>query len=119
MKKLKPGKINNVWAKTKGICAHCGKRVATRSRTIDHFVPKFQGGSYDFRNLMPLCRDCNRLRGSRWIDPFVFYSYAPWKANRQCLDYRKGFLKEHTNMEGEVLIPPRPAWINYPKKKEE
>ena len=33
--------------------------------TIDHFIPKYHGGTDDFRNLIPLCKACNRAKGSR------------------------------------------------------
>ena len=34
-------------------------------QTIDHFIPKYYGGTDDFRNLIPLCKACNRAKGSR------------------------------------------------------
>ncbi|MCR5058795.1 MAG: HNH endonuclease [Clostridiales bacterium] len=37
--------------------------------TIDHFVPRSLGGTFDRRNLMPLCKDCNKERKSDYIDP--------------------------------------------------
>ena len=110
MKKLKPIKINNVWRKTGGICAHCGNEVPTHSRTIDHFVPKAQGGTWDTRNLMPLCVTCNQIRGSRWINPKTFYCYAPGWVIRDCFEYRREFLKSRTNMDGEVMVAPKPKW---------
>lgn len=79
----------DVWEKTHGRCAHCGKYASGYDRTIDHVIPKSQGGTYDLRNLMPLCRECNWKRGSRIINPETFYRYAPYYAIRQCITYQK------------------------------
>jgi GGDEF domain-containing protein len=56
---------SEVWRKSNGLCAKCGKAVSTDKQTIDHFIPKYHGGTDDFRNLIPLCKACNRAKGSR------------------------------------------------------
>ena len=54
-----------VWKKSNGLCAKCGKAVPIDKWTIEHFIPKYYGGTDDFRNLIPLCKACNRAKGSR------------------------------------------------------
>ena len=54
-----------VWAKTNGICAKCGRAVPLDKLTIDHFMPKYHGGTDEFDNLIPLCNRCNKAKGSR------------------------------------------------------
>ena len=76
-----------IWRKTKGRCAHCGRRASSLSQTIDHFVPKVYGGTYDYRNLMPLCRTCNNRRGSNIINPYKYYKYAPVEEIDKCIEY--------------------------------
>lgn len=45
-------------------CRHCGTRS---NLTIDHVLPKSQGGTNDIRNLQLLCQDCNSAKGAdRW-----------------------------------------------------
>lgn len=64
-RKRKQNLKNLIWSKTDGICAKCGKRVEDDKRTIDHFIPKYHGGTDDIRNLIPLCKACNRAKSSR------------------------------------------------------
>ncbi len=54
-----------VWSKSNGLCAKCGKKVPRDKQTIDRFIPKYHGCSNDFRNLIPLCKACNKAKGSR------------------------------------------------------
>ena len=56
-----------VWNKSNGLCAKCGKTVSVDKQTIDHFIPKYHGGTDDFRNLIPLCKACNRAKGASWL----------------------------------------------------
>ena len=64
-RKRKENLKNLTWAKANGICAKCGRAVETDKRTIDHFIPKYHGGIDDIRNLIPLCKACNRAKSSR------------------------------------------------------
>jgi len=92
-----------VWAKTGGICAHCGKPAHGKTATIEHFVPKTIGGSIDQRNLVPLCKDCNKRRMSRDIDPLEYYRFAPQKVIDDCLTYEKEFMSNRVNIAGEII----------------
>lgn len=76
-----------VWDKTGGVCAHCGKEAKGINKTIDHYIPKSKGGGYDERNLVPLCRKCNQTRGSRLIVAAEFYIYAPEWVIQECEEY--------------------------------
>ena len=84
------------WKKTNGICAHCGHKVGSNKRTVDHYVPKSKGGGYDARNLIPLCRKCNEARGNANIDPYDYYIFAPKKVITDCLKYE-------TKLEAELI----------------
>ena len=90
-----------IWKKTGGICAHCGRQASSREQTIDHYVPKSWGGGYDLRNLMPLCKDCNRTRDNKPINAYQFYKYAPKTIVDQCIKYEKEFTKRYRSM-GDV-----------------
>ena len=87
-----------IWKKTGGVCAHCGKRTNGVNKTVDHVVPRALGGTFDQRNLMPLCRSCNRNRGSNEINVREFYPYASKSAINGCLAYILQFKSEHTSM---------------------
>ena len=98
----KTGRRRNIWDKTGGVCAHCGKVVYGQGQTVDHFIPKSLGGTYDTRNLMPLCEKCNKIRDTKKINPINFYKYANRQAIKDCLDYKKKWKMEHTNYLGEI-----------------
>lgn len=43
-------------------CAYCGDMP--NFLTIDHVIPRSQGGTNDLSNLLPACVDCNQSKGS-------------------------------------------------------
>lgn len=45
-------------------CLKCGRAPVTR----DHIVPLCRGGLNHPANLQPLCKDCNRRKGSAIVD---------------------------------------------------
>lgn len=53
--------------KTGGVCAVCGRSLAYSKVTIEHYIPKYRGGTDDERNLFPLCKNCNKSKGSRIV----------------------------------------------------
>ena len=99
----KPSRRRSIWRKAKGCCAHCGKVTYGNSQTIDHFIPKSRGGTYDKRNLMPLCRECNQNRKSKPVNPALFYAYASDEAIRSCMAYEREFNRSRRNMCGDIL----------------
>jgi 5-methylcytosine-specific restriction endonuclease McrA len=44
-------------------CQYCGQY--TTRLTLDHVVPKVQGGTHEWENLTSACPQCNRHKGSR------------------------------------------------------
>lgn len=46
-RKKKKNLKSEVWNKSNGLCAKCGKAVSTDKQTIDHFIPKYHGGTDD------------------------------------------------------------------------
>ncbi len=95
-------RLKQIWAKTDGVCAHCGNHSSGMNRTIDHYVPKSFDGGYDTRNLMPLCKKCNQERGNRPVDPYIFYAHAPKRYILLCIEYENEYMIKHRNMNGEI-----------------
>ena len=72
-----------VYEKTKGYCWYCGvaliidakagrrnHSINPKSFTVDHFIPKNNGGSDDEKNLVPSCSWCNRQKYDKDIEIF-------------------------------------------------
>ncbi len=74
-KALKSNVKNRILEKTDGLCAVCGKTLAYEKVTIEHYIPKYFGGTDDERNLLPLCKACNKRKGSRIVQAEEYYPY--------------------------------------------
>ena len=44
-------------------CGYCGRASNRNRMTIDHVVPRSQGGAHSWFNLITACRRCNQLKG--------------------------------------------------------
>ena len=62
IKKRKENLKDRIIEKTEGLCAVCGKKLEYGKVTIEHFIPKYHGGTDDVRNLLPLCKNCNKSK---------------------------------------------------------
>jgi hypothetical protein len=45
-------------------CQYCGKKLISQEVTIDHVMPKAQGGKTSFLNCVVCCRPCNLWKGN-------------------------------------------------------
>ena len=61
--------------KTGGVCAVCGRPLGFGKVTIEHYIPRYHGGTDDERNLLPLCKSCNKRKGSRIVPVKEHYPY--------------------------------------------
>lgn len=55
----------NLYARDKNKCQYCGKRFPATELTLDHIVPRVQGGSNSWSNLVCACLRCNTRKGGR------------------------------------------------------
>lgn len=44
-------------------CVYCNTPVNEDTCTIDHIIPRKDGGTYNYENLVPACYKCNQRRG--------------------------------------------------------
>lgn len=68
-----PTKLNKkqkVLAKTNGRCAYCGTPLTEAIMTIDHIVPKVQGGTKALTNCYAACQRCNSLKSNKSLKHF-------------------------------------------------
>ena len=63
----KEAKFNriNIFRRDGGACQYCTKKFSRSELTIDHVVPRSQGGRSVWDNVVCCCVDCNRKKGGR------------------------------------------------------
>ena len=55
----------NVWRRDEGRCMYCGKKVNTQNFTVDHVIPRKQGGKTSWTNIVTACNKCNNIKDCR------------------------------------------------------
>ncbi len=55
----------NVYARDRNTCQYCGSRLGRPDLTLDHVVPRSQGGHSSWENIVCCCQPCNRRKGGR------------------------------------------------------
>ena len=64
--KLKPPLTRiNVLARDNFQCQYCLKKMHYRDFSIDHVLPRSQGGDTSWQNVVVSCHPCNRKKGGR------------------------------------------------------
>lgn len=54
-------------------CRYC---LTTKNLTMDHKIPKIQGGSDDIKNMQSLCKKCNGIKSG--LSHKQVLRYAQW-----------------------------------------
>ena len=55
----------NIFARDNNQCQYCGKKFATSDLSLDHIVPRSQGGGSSWENVVCACIKCNVRKGGR------------------------------------------------------
>lgn len=55
----------NLYARDQNRCQYCGKRYATNELSLDHVVPRSQGGLTNWENVVCACLACNVRKGGQ------------------------------------------------------
>lgn len=55
----------NIFARDQNRCQYCGKKFPTSELSIDHIVPRSQGGGTSWENVVCACVKCNVRKGGR------------------------------------------------------
>lgn len=63
------------------VCAYCDDELDLTTAEVDHVIPISKGGSNDRYNLEIVCRECNRVKGSKALDDDLleFLKYGAWE----------------------------------------
>ena len=60
-----PCSRRSVFARDREVCQYCGTQPGRAQLTMDHVVPRSQGGTTCWENVVTACRDCNHRKGGR------------------------------------------------------
>jgi 5-methylcytosine-specific restriction endonuclease McrA len=55
----------NIFARDNNQCQYCGRKFPTSELSLDHVVPRSQGGQSTWENIVCACIDCNVRKGGR------------------------------------------------------
>jgi 5-methylcytosine-specific restriction endonuclease McrA len=55
----------NIFARDSNQCQYCGKKFPTSELSLDHVLPRSQGGRTTWENIVCACVDCNVRKGGR------------------------------------------------------
>lgn len=55
----------NIFARDRNRCQYCGKNFSTSDLSLDHVVPRVQGGGDTWDNIVCACVKCNARKGGR------------------------------------------------------
>jgi 5-methylcytosine-specific restriction endonuclease McrA len=55
----------NIFARDRNTCQYCGKKFARSELNLDHVVPRSQGGTSNWENVVCSCHECNRRKGGK------------------------------------------------------
>lgn len=73
-----PYSVAGVIKRDHGQCAYCGQPTAT---TMDHVIPKAQGGTGCWENAVAACFDCNQRKADRTPEqagmPLLWQPFSP------------------------------------------
>jgi 5-methylcytosine-specific restriction endonuclease McrA len=55
----------NIFARDNNQCQFCGRKFPTSELSLDHVIPRSQGGQTTWENIVCACVDCNVRKGGR------------------------------------------------------
>ena len=55
----------NIYARDHNRCQYCGQRFSTSELSLDHVIPRSQGGKTTWENVVCCCTSCNVKKGGR------------------------------------------------------
>lgn len=55
----------NIFARDNNQCQYCGRKYPTTELSLDHVIPRSQGGNSSWENIVCACVNCNVKKGGR------------------------------------------------------
>ncbi len=94
----------NVFTRDRGRCQYCGTKEAFTNLTLDHVIPRAQGGKSSWTNVVSACFPCNHTKADRTPEQAGFLLRTkPVRPSWAALTAIRGFL----------CADPHPTWTNY------
>lgn len=91
--KITEDEKEDVLKKTGGVCAHCGKPIFIGYEySTDHFVPLSKGGVDRLINMIPLCKNCNKEKNNKIVNPDEYIHYLNEKDHNELRKYYNSYL---------------------------
>jgi 5-methylcytosine-specific restriction endonuclease McrA len=72
-----PVSRRGVLARDNFTCQYCGRAPLRHQLTVDHVVPRSQGGTTSWENLATACAQCNRRKGGHRPEEAGMRLHAP------------------------------------------
>lgn len=92
-----------IHARERGRCFYCLRRVARRSRCLDHVVPRAKLGRNSYRNLVSCCPECNSKKAEHPAGEFLRWLYRERRLSANDL---RGRLRALDDLAAGKLKPP-------------
>jgi 5-methylcytosine-specific restriction endonuclease McrA len=86
-------------------CQYCGKKKSTSELSLDHVVPRCQGGLTNWNNIVVACTDCNSKKAGRTPDQ------AGMKLRRQPYRPKHNFLCEDIRVDSWTAFLGEAYWL--------
>ena len=77
-----------IHAREGGNCFYCLRRIPSRSRCLDHVVPRAKSGQNSYRNLVSCCPECNWQKKDHAAADFLRVLYRERRLSRKDLSRR-------------------------------
>ena len=85
-------------------CCHCGKKAFFGyEATVDHFIPLYKGGTNRMINLVMLCRDCNREKGSM-IKDITYLPYLKTEYKQELKGYLDSYIRSFEYISRKQIL---------------
>ena len=78
----------NIFARDENRCQYCGKRYPLPELSLDHIIPRSQGGGNTWANIVCACTECNKHKGGRRPDQAGMKLIRKPVKPRHCPDLR-------------------------------
>jgi 5-methylcytosine-specific restriction endonuclease McrA len=97
-------------------CQYCGQR--SRDLTVDHVVPKHQGGRHAWENLVSACKACNHRKGGKTPEEARMLLLKPARAPQ--VPYHYGIYQRANGLIDQAwlrFVPGLGEFVRTPEEK--